>query len=121
VNVFLWAGVILIGGAGSVARFLADGLVASAAGRDFPFGTLAINVSGAVILGLLTGLALSHDQALLAGTAAGGSSPTFSPWLFATDRLAEERQYGQAAANVIVSLILGVAAAALGRLIGAQL
>ena len=115
-NVFLWAGVILIGGAGSVARFLADGLIASATGRDFPFGTLVVNVSGAVILGLLTGLALGHDQALLAGTAAVGSYTTFSTWMFETDRLAEERQYGQAAGNVIVSLILGVAAAALGRL-----
>ena len=38
-----------------------------AAGRDFPLGTLAVNVSGAVILGLLTGLALGHDAALLAG------------------------------------------------------
>ena len=69
-TLLLWAGVILIGGAGSVVRFLADGVVASAAGRDFPFGTLAINVSGAMILGFLTGLALGHDQALLAGTAA---------------------------------------------------
>jgi CrcB protein len=120
-NVFVWAGVILIGGAGSVARFLADGLVASSTGRDFPFGTLVINVSGAVILGLLTGLALGHDQALLAGTAAVGSYTTFSTWMFETDRLAEERQYGKAGANVIVSLILGVAAAALGRLIGAHL
>ena len=120
-NVFLWAGVILIGGAGSVARFLADGLVASAAGRDFPFGTLAINVSGAVILGLLTGLALGHDQALLAGTAAVGSYTTFSTWMFETDRLAEERQYRKAVANVIISLVLGVAAAALGRLIGTHL
>jgi CrcB protein len=118
---FLWAGVILIGGAGSVARFLADGLVASATGRDFPFGTLVINVSGAVILGLLTGLALGHDQALLAGTAAVGSYTTFSTWMFETDRLAEERQYRKAVANVIVSLVLGVAAAALGRLIGGHL
>jgi CrcB protein len=118
---FVWAGVILIGGAGSVARFLADGLVAAAAGRDFPFGTLAVNVSGAVMLGLLTGLALGHDQALLAGTAAVGSYTTFSTWMFETDRLAEERQYRQAAANVIISLVLGVAAAALGRLIGAHL
>jgi CrcB protein len=117
----VWAGVILIGGAGSVARFLADGLVAAAAGRDFPFGTLAVNVSGAVMLGLLTGLALGHDQALLAGTAAVGSYTTFSTWMFETDRLAEERQYRQAAANVIISLVLGVAAAALGRLIGAHL
>jgi fluoride exporter len=121
VNLFLWAGVVLIGGAGSVARFLADGVVTSAAGRDFPFGTLAINVSGAMILGLLTGLALGHDQALLAGTAAVGSYTTFSTWMFETDRLTEERQYRRAAANVIVSLVLGVAAAALGRLIAAHL
>ena len=100
-NVLLWAGVVLIGGAGSVARFLVDGLVASAAGRDFPFGTLAVNISGAMILGLLTGLALSHDAALLAGTAAVGSYTTFSTWMLETQRLAEERQGGAAIANVV--------------------
>ena len=68
-TVLVWVAVMLIGGAGSVIRFLADGVVGSAAGRDFPVGTLAVNLSGAVILGLLTGLALGHDQALLAGTA----------------------------------------------------
>ncbi len=120
-SMLIWAAVILIGGAGSVVRFLADGLVASAAGRDFPFGALAVNVSGAMILGLLTGVALGHDQALLAGTAAVGSYTTFSTWMFETDRLAEERQFRRAAANVIVSLVLGVAAAALGGLIGAHL
>ena len=61
-SIVLWTAVVLIGGAGSVLRFLADGAVASAAGRDFPLGTLAVNVSGAVILGLLTGLALGHDR-----------------------------------------------------------
>jgi CrcB protein len=120
-NMLLWAGVVVIGGVGSVARFLADGVVASATRRDFPFGTFAINISGAMILGLLTGLALGQDQALLAGTAAVGSYTTFSTWMFETQRLTEERQHGKAAANVIASLVLGVAAAALGRLIGAQL
>jgi CrcB protein len=120
-NVLLWVGVMLIGGAGSVLRFLADGLVASAADRDFPLGTLAVNVSGAVILGLITGLALGHSQALLAGTAAVGSYTTFSTWMLETQRLTEERQYRMAAVNVIVSLALGIAAAALGRLLGAQL
>jgi CrcB protein len=120
-NVLLWVGVMLIGGAGSVLRFLADGLVASAADRDFPLGTLAVNVSGAVILGLITGLALGHEQALLAGTAAVGSYTTFSTWMLETQRLTEERQYRMAAVNVIVSLALGIAAAALGRLLGAQL
>ncbi len=117
----LWVGVVLIGGAGSVLRFLADGVVASAVGRDFPFGTLAVNVSGAAILGLITGLALGHDQALLAGTAAVGSYTTFSTWMLETQRLTEERRPGAAAANVVVSLALGLAAATLGRLIGAHL
>ena len=120
-NIGVWSLVVVIGGAGSVLRFYVDGVVSAVAGRDFPVGTMVINVSGAVILGLLTGLALGHDQALLAGTAAVGSYPTFSTWMFETDRLAEERQYGKAAANVIVSLVLGVAAAALGRLIGTHL
>ena len=120
-NVLLWTGVLLIGGAGSVARFLVDGLVASAAGRDFPFGTFAVNVSGAMILGLLAGLALGHNQALLAGTAAVGSYTTFSTWLFETERLAEERQVRSAAVNVLASLVLGVAAAAAGRYLGTQL
>jgi fluoride exporter len=117
----VWLGVGLIGGAGSVARFLADSVVASAAGRDFPLGTFAVNVSGAVILGLITGLALGHDQALLAGTAAVGSYTTFSTWMLETQRLVEERQHAKAAVNVIASLAAGVAAAALGRLIGLQL
>jgi fluoride exporter len=120
-SILVWAGVVLIGGAGSVARFLADGLVGSAAGRDFPFGTFAINISGALILGLLTGLALSGDQALLAGTAAVGSYTTFSTWMLETQRMAEERQHLKVVANVAVSLVLGVAAAWLGRLIGAHL
>jgi fluoride exporter len=120
-NILIWAGVVLIGGAGSVVRFLADGAVASATGRDFPFGTLAVNISGAVVLGLLTGLALGHDQALLAGTAAVGSYTTFSTWMLETQRMTEERQHRKAIVNVAASLVLGVAAAALGRLIGAHL
>ena len=120
-NLLVWAAVVLIGGAGSVARFLVDGPVSSAADRDFPFGTLAVNISGAMILGLLTGLALSHQAALLAGTAAVGSYTTFSTWMLETQRMAEERKVAAAIANVAVSLVLGVAAAALGRLIGAQL
>jgi CrcB protein len=121
VSALLWAAVVVIGGAGSVIRFLADGVVAAASGRDFPLGTLAVNVSGAVILGVLAGLALGHDAALLAGTAAVGSYTTFSTWMLETQRLTEERQHGKAALNVAASLAAGVAAAALGQLIGTHL
>src|ERR1700760_3829456 len=94
-SVLVWVAVVIIGGAGSVLRFGVDRAVASRAGRDFPFGTLAINLSGALILGFLTGLALSHDQALLAGTAAVGSYTTFSTWMFETERLAAGRALGR--------------------------
>jgi fluoride exporter len=116
-NAVIWAGVVLIGGCGAVVRFAFDGVVAAWAGRDFPFGTLLVNLTGALVLGLLTGMTLDNDQALLAGTAAVGSYTTFSTWMFETQRLNEERQHASAVANVLVSLVLGVAAAALGRLI----
>jgi CrcB protein len=114
-SILVWTAVTLIGGCGSVARFAVDGAIGARAGRDFPFGTLVVNISGAVVLGLLTALALGHDAALLAGTAAVGSYTTFSTWLFETHRLTEERQHRLAVANVLLSVILGVAAAALGR------
>jgi CrcB protein len=121
-SVLVWTCVILIGGAGSVARFLVDGTVATALGKKgFPYGTLAVNLSGAVLLGMVTGLALSDTASLLAGTAAVGSYTTFSTWMLETQRLGEERQHRKVAANIIVPLVLGVAAAALGKLIGAHL
>jgi len=120
-TVLIWAGVLLAGGAGAVLRFYVDAIVSSATGRDFPFGTLVVNLSGALILGLLTGLVLSSGMALVAGTGVIGSYTTFSTWMLETQRLAEERQHRKAVANVVVSIAIGVAAAALGRLIGAHL
>jgi CrcB protein len=117
-SVLVWTAVVLIGGCGAVARFAVDGAVGNWANRDFPFGTLVVNISGAIVLGLLTALALGHDAALLAGTAAVGSYTTFSTWEYETHRLTEERQHRLAAANVVLSLVLGVAAAALGRYLG---
>ena len=61
----------------------------------------------------------ADGAALLAGTAAVGSYTTFSTWMLETQRLAEEGQLGTAAVNVAASLVAGVAAAALGRLLGA--
>src|SRR6476469_1563119 len=120
-SLLVWAGVVVIGGAGSVRRFRVDGMVSARTGRAFPYGTMVVNISGAVVLGLLTGLALAGDAALLAGTAAVGSYTTFSTWMLESQRLTEERQVRNAALNIVVSLVLGVAAAALGQAVGAAL
>ncbi len=114
----VWVAVILIRGCGSVLRFVLDGAIGTRAGRDFPYGTMVINLSGAVILGLITGLALDNTEVLLAGVAAVGSYTTFSTWILETQRLNEERQYRSAVINIIVTLLFGFAAAALGHWIG---
>ena len=117
----VWIAVGLVGGFGALLRFLVDGLIAARLGHDFPLGTFVVNMTGAVVLGLLVGLGLGGDRLLLAGTATIGSYTTFSTWMLETQRLTEERQYRRAVSNIVVSLVLGVAAAALGRLIGGAL
>jgi len=117
----VWAGVMVIGGIGSVARFRVDRAVARRMARPFPFGTLTVNISGAALLGFLGGLALSKDAALLAGTAFVGSYTTFSTWMLETQRLAEERQTRPALANIVVSVGLGLAAALFGQWVAGQL
>jgi len=67
----IWVGVILAGGVGAVLRFLLDGAVARRAAKSLPFaglpfGTLAVNISGAAVLGFLGALTLDRYAALLA-------------------------------------------------------
>lgn len=120
-TVLVWAGVMLIGGIGSVARFLVDRTVGRWMARPFPYGTLVVNISGAALLGFLGGLALSKDAALLAGTAFVGAYTTFSTWMLETQRLGEERRAWAASANLVVSVVLGIAAALLGQWMAEQL
>lgn len=106
-----------LAGLGSVLRFVLEETVSRRLGRGFPFGTLVVNVSGAAVLGVLAGLSLSHHAALLAGTATVGSYTTFSAWMLDSDRLAGRGWRGRAVLNLGGSLVLGVGAAAVGRLV----
>jgi len=117
-SMLLWLGVGALGGIGSIARLLVDAVVSEHAPGEFPFGTLLVNLSGSVVLGVLVGIALRGDGYLLAGTAVIGSYTTFSTWLLESQRLAEEGRSWAFAANVVLSLVLGVCAVAAGQLIG---
>jgi fluoride exporter len=107
-----------VGGVGALARFLVDGAVAERAAVEFPAGTLAVNVSGALVLGFLAGVALRGDALVIAATGLLGSYTTFSTWLFESHRLAEDGDGRIAWANIAVSLAVGLAAVALGRALG---
>jgi CrcB protein len=120
-SAWIWVAVGVLGGLGSAARFLLDGFISQRVDGDFPFGTLAVNLSGAFALGLLTGLALHGNALLLAGTATLGSYTTFSTWMLETHRLAENGRLALAVANGVLSIVIGVGAAALGVALGAHL
>jgi CrcB protein len=117
VSTWVWIAVAGVGGSGAIARYVVDGIVATRIGREFPFGTLAVNLSGALLLGFVTGLAPSEDLGLIVGTATIGSYTTFSTWMLETQRLGEDGEARLSAANIVVSAALGLAVAALGRAI----
>jgi fluoride exporter len=120
-SAWAWAGVAVFGGMGAIARFLIDGRISQRLGGDLPLGTLTINLTGALLLGLLSGVALTGEALVLAGTATLGSYTTFSTWMLETQRLVEDGEVRAATVNAWLSMIVGVAAAALGRVIGAHL
>ncbi|HUZ81284.1 MAG TPA: fluoride efflux transporter CrcB [Gaiellaceae bacterium] len=120
-GVLLWSAVGAVGGLGALARFELDGLVQLRATGEFPLGTFVVNASGTFVLGLLTGLSITGDAVLLAGTGFLGSFTTFSTWMLETERLAEDGESRLAFANLVLSLLGGAAAAVAGWAIGAVL
>jgi CrcB protein len=121
VTALTWIGLGALGGVGALARFLLDGAVAGRLGRSFPFGTLAVNISGAFGLGVLAGATLDGDAYRLLGTGLVGAYTTFSTWALESHRLGEDGQLRLGALNFAVSLVLGLAAVWLGRELGGVL
>jgi fluoride exporter len=121
VTLGLLAGIGAAGGLGAVARFVVDDSVSARSAADFPFGTLVVNLTGALLLGVLVGAAVDSDAYRLAGTGLIGAYTTFSTWAFESHRLAEDGELPLAVLNFAVSLVLGVACVWLGRKLGAAL
>ncbi len=118
-----WLLVALLGGTGSIARFVVDGLVGERAsgGGPFPWGTFVVNISGAALLGGVAGAAVTGNALILAGTATLGSYTTLSTWMLESHRLGQDDQLRVALANLLGSLVIGFAAVALGHAVGAAL
>lgn len=117
----LWFGVAVFGGLGAVARLVMEHGVRRQLAMTFPIGTVTVNVTGAFLLGLLSGLAASHEIATLIGTGFLGAYTTFSGWMLETRSLAEQKHWRTATANIAISVVAGLAAAAAGHWIGGLL
>lgn len=115
----------LAGGIGASARMLLDGLIKSRVSGAIPWGTIIINVSGSLVLGLLTGLATSHvlPEAwhLVIGTGFLGGYTTFSTASFETVRLVQEGRWTAGLLNGLGTLVVATSAAGLGLWVGGQL
>jgi CrcB protein len=114
----VWLGAGALGAAGAAARYTADRAVSTRTTGGFPWGTLAVNVVGALALGVLVGLGVSGDERLLLAGGLIGSFTTFSTWMLETQRLAEEGEGRRALGNVALSLVLGLAASGAGWALG---
>lgn len=109
---------LLAGAAGAVTRFLVDASIKTRWKSAFPWATIAINVTGSLLLGILAGLVLFHGQSstwqTVVGTGFCGGYTTFSTASFETVRLVEQGRRLLALFNAFGSLVASVAACALG-------
>jgi CrcB protein len=111
------------GFAGAISRYVVDGWVTDRTGGTFPWGTLAVNASGAFLLGLL--FAMTTERAVLPAEIRGplmigylGAYTTFSTYLLESWRLIEGGAWGLAALNLAGSVAVGVVALVIGLALG---
>lgn len=104
---------LVAGAAGAVTRFLVDAEVKRRLPTPFPWATFGINVTGSLLLGVLAGAVLFHDQPsawqTVLGTGFCGGYTTFSTASFETVRLVQQKAHGRALLNALGSLIASVA------------
>jgi CrcB protein len=118
---------IAFGGAvGAVLRYGASISVYSLLGRGFPYGTLFVNVSGSLLMGILSVLMLERFDigpewraAVLVGVL--GSFTTFSTFSIETLNLLEQGDLMRAMANIVLSVLICLVAVWFGVLIGRQI
>jgi CrcB protein len=124
---YLW---VALGGAlGSVARFWFSGLVARHVGETFPWGTMLVNISGSFVIGFFATFtgpdgrwllpAWFRQQFFMLGICGGYT--TFSSFSLQTLTLVQDREWLQAGANILLSVVCCLVAVWLGHVLAAAL
>jgi CrcB protein len=121
--IYLW---IAVGSAfGGVSRYWLSGVIARAFGETFPWGTLLVNVSGSLVIGIVAALTMPDGRFFIGSTTrlavmAGflGGYTTFSSFSLQTLSLMQDGEWGLAAANIALSVIACLAAVWAGYALG---
>ena len=118
-----WVGFVGAAAIGAPLRYVVDRAVADRWAGPLPWGTLMVNATGSLALGVVTGLALYHGlpgtPKVLLGTGFCGAYTTFSTFTFETVRLVEEGAVTEALRNALGTLLVCAAAAAAGLALAA--
>ena len=110
---------------GGAARLLLGGWIQNRFGPSFPLGTLAVNITGSLLLGFLLRYvletpAIGPDARALLTTGLCGGYTTFSTFSYETVRLVEDGEYRRAALYVALSVGLGLLAMACGMMLARE-
>ncbi len=117
-----WIYLIVGGIVGTVSRYVMAGAVAQRMGAGFPWGTVAVNLTGCLVIGFLDVLfekkfMLSPNMRILLMTGFCGAFTTFSTLILETSNLLRENEFLYAFGNVMISFGIGFAAFKLGAVI----
>jgi CrcB protein len=118
---------IAAGGAvGALMRFWMSSGIHALLGRGFPYGTLAVNVLGSLLMGFLyilmiERLAIGGEWRGFALVGLLGAFTTFSTFSIETLNLLEQADYAKAVANMLISVLACVGAAFVGVILARQL
>jgi CrcB protein len=110
--------VVIAGALGALARYIVHHIVQSRASGVFPYGTVVVNITGAFVLGFVTGMFLYHglapDARVIVGTGFLGAYTTFSSFSYETLGLLRDDAPVAALVNAFGSVAVGLLAAAAG-------
>ena len=117
-----WVYLIMGGAVGTVARYVLAGAVTQRLGTGFPWGTMAVNLTGCFVVGFLDVLfekkfLLSPNYRILLMTGFCAAFTTFSTLILETSQLLKANQFLYAFGNIMVSLVVGFIAFKFGTAI----
>lgn len=106
---------------GAVLRYVCDRAIQRWRGSVFPWGTMAVNVVGCLLLGIVSETITGDRSTALLGAGFCGAFTTYSTFAYETASLTRAGSWPPALVNIVTSVILGVGALVLGVAIGARI